>query len=142
MYEVTTPSRKAAVKQYARRCYHAVAATTVKSAATSNIVMREVARSIKKEMKEIASMDNDSILRDTVEAVKRFSWETIYSELQKNVPTLMHLLQSLVKNPADKKPFLASLACQLLKDSHPQLGLLQRAVSVLLYANGAGKNVS
>ena len=40
------------------------------------------------------------------------------------------------------KPVIASLACQLLKDGHPQLGLLQRAVSVLLYANGTSKSVS
>ena len=113
----------------------------MKSAATSDKVIREVARVIK-EMKDLASIDNDSILRDTVEAVKHFSWETITSELQKKVPSLMRLLQCLVKKPRDSKPFIASLACQLLKDGHPQLGLLQRAVSVLLYANGTSKSES
>ena len=141
-FTVNTPTRKAGVKQYARRCYHAVAATAVKSAATSEKVIREVARVIKGEMRDLASYDNDSILRDTVEAVKHFSWETITSELQKKVPSLMKLLQCLVKNPRDSKPFIASLACQLIKDGHPQLGLLQRAVSVLLYANGTSKSVS
>ena len=137
-----TPSRKAGVKQYARRCFHAVAATTMKSEATSDKVLRELGLIIKKEMKNLASMENDSILRDTVEAVKRFSWETIISELQAKVPSLMKLLHCLVKNPKNSKPFIASLACQLLKDHHPSLGLLQCALSVHLYANGTSKNVS
>lgn len=140
-FTINTPARKAGVRQYARRCYHAVAATAVKSPATSDKVLREVAWVIKKEMKNLASIDSDSILRDSVEAVKHFSWETITSELQNKVPTLMKFLQYLVKKPRESKPFIASLACQLVKDGHPQLGLLQRAVSVLLYANGTSKNV-
>ena len=76
----------------------------MKSAATSDKVIREVAWVIKKEMKDLASIDNDSILRDTVEAVKHFSWETITSELQKKVPSLMRLLQCLVKKPSLSLP--------------------------------------
>ena len=70
MFPIKTPTRKAGIKQYTRRCYQAVAATVVKSAPTSDKVMREVARKIKKEMNDIATSKHDSILRDTVEAVK------------------------------------------------------------------------
>ena len=82
-------------------------------------IMGEVARTIKREMACISSSDHDSILRDNVEAVKKFSWDTVTLELQSKVPTLMLLLLSLVRNPYRSKPFIASLACQLLKDSHP-----------------------
>ena len=58
-----------------------MAATAVKSAPTSDKVMREVARKIKKEMNDIATSKHDSILRDTVEAVKHFSWDTVTIEL-------------------------------------------------------------
>ena len=119
-----------------------MAATAVKSAPTFDKVMREVARKIKKEMNDIATSKHDSILRDTVEAVKHFSWDTVTIELQMKTPILMQLLRSLVRNPAKSKPFIASIACQLLKDNHPKLGLMQRAVSVLFYANGTSKNVS
>ena len=50
---------------------------------------------------DLGSMSSDdlgSILRDTNEAVKRFSWETVMLELQKNVPTLIKFLQLLVPN--------------------------------------------
>ena len=46
-----------------------MAATAVKSAHTSDKVMREVARKIKKEMNDISTSKHDYILRDTVEAV-------------------------------------------------------------------------
>ena len=62
IYTLNTPTRKAGFKQYARRCFQAVAASTVKSAATSDKVIREVARVIKKEMKDLASIDNDKTL--------------------------------------------------------------------------------
>ena len=135
-----TPSRKDGIKQYARRCYQAVAATAAKSAPTSEKIMREVARTIRREMEDLASADHDSILRDTTEAVKHISWETIALELKKTVPTLMSLLRSLVRN--ESQPFISSLACQLIKDHHPKLELMQRAVSVLLYGNGTSKHVN
>ena len=47
----------------------------------------------KNEMKSLASLDHDSILRDDFEALKHFSWETAYLELEKNVPTLIKLLR-------------------------------------------------
>ena len=75
-------------------------------------------------------------------AVKHFSWETIISELQSKVPTLIKLLQCLVKKPNNNsKPFVTR-ASQLLKDNHPQLWFLQHTLSVHLYANGTSKNVS
>ena len=52
----------------------------------------------------------------------------------------MSLLCSLVRNKS--QPFISSLACQLIKDHHPKLGLMQRAVSVLLYGNGTSKHVN
>ena len=142
VFKVRTPSRKAAIKQYARRCYHAVAATTVKSAPTSSKVLREIALRIKREMNELATVEHHSILQDNVEAVKHFSWETVILELRRKVPTLMHLLAMLVKKTSESSAFMASLACQILKDQHPKLGLMQRAVSVMLYSYGTSKQVS
>ena len=71
-FAVHTPSRKAGIKQYTRRCYQALAATAMKSSSTSDKIMREVARTIKREMACISSSDHDSIRRDNVEAVKNF----------------------------------------------------------------------
>ncbi len=86
------------------------ATDAVKNEATSEKDLREVGLIVKKEMKDPASVQSDSILQDTVEAVKHFSWETIIFELQSKVPTLIKLLQYLVKKPKNSKPFVASPA--------------------------------
>ena len=36
---------------------------------------------------------------------------------------------------------IACVASQVLKDGHPKLGLVQRAISILLYGNGSPKKV-
>ncbi len=105
-------------------------------------MVTEVAWKIKAEMRDISSQHHESILLDTVEAVKHFSWETVITELQNMTPTLMHLLMNLIRNPSKNKPLLCLLASQLLKHRFPKLGLVQRAVSVLLYGNGTNKQVS
>ena len=47
---------------------------------------------IRREIKNLCSSDYDSILRDTVQAVKQFNWDTVMLELLNKVPTLMTLL--------------------------------------------------
>lgn len=53
----------------------------------------------------------------------------------------MYIFRLLVKTPSSSKPFIACLASQLVKDGHPKLGLMQRAMSIFLYGNGASKDV-
>ena len=57
------------VKCIARKSYSSLSSSLVSSTRTA-----AVARCIKKEMKVIISTNHDSIIRDTYEAVKHFSW--------------------------------------------------------------------
>ena len=107
----------------------------------SKSIISEVSMKIKSEMKDISSKRHDSILRDTIEAVKRFHWDTIWLELQQKMPTLMSLLSQLVRHPVKQKPLLCLLASQLLKGRHQHMGLVQRAVSVMMYGQGTAKQV-
>ena len=86
-------------------------------------------------------MSHDSILRDNIEAVNHFSWETVWLELLANVPILMQILSALIPNPQDDKPLLCLIASMLLKRRLPKMGLVQRAISLLLYGNGTSKQV-
>ena len=137
----TTYRKPTATKRYAIRSYKPLVKTALKSPTSTKQVLREVATKIKSEIRQLASDRHDSILKDTVEAVKHFSWDTIYLELQTNVPTLMQLLHLLVKKPATSKPFISCMASQLLKDGHPKLGLMQRGVSAMLHKNRSCKQV-
>ena len=77
-----------------------------------------------------------------MEALKRFSWETVWLELSKSMPTLISLLSQIVPQGRHHKALLSFLTSQLLKSRHQRLCLVQRAVSVMMFGNGAAKQVS
>jgi L1 cell adhesion molecule like protein len=93
-------------------------------------------------MKSICSTNNDSILRDMHEGVKYFSWETVWLELLRELPTLMKLLITLLPRYGSKHiPLLCVIASMLLKRRLGKMAFVQRAISVLLYGNGCSKQV-
>ena len=79
---------------------------------------------INQEIQKLKSLSHDSILKDWYEAVKHFSWETVWVELTTNVPTLMKILSALVPNPDDNKPTLCLVVSMLLKKRVAQMGLV------------------
>ena len=130
-YCIGTPWRKKAVKKLTRWCYPSMAKTIVASQAGSSAVVFTIARLMKREIHRLCSDEHDTLLCDSIEAVKCFSWETMWLELEKNVPTLMALLKSLLTFPQRKRSLLCFLASALLKQWSPKLALLQRAISVV-----------
>ena len=141
VFSVNTPVRKQVIKSMSRRFYNKAAATAVKCRVMSAKVLLEVTRKIKRELRAMSSDDHSSILRDTTEAVKHFSWETVMLELEHSAPTLIKFLQLLVPQPLNRKPLICFIASLILKARHQRLCLVQRAVSVMLYGNGVGKQV-
>ena len=143
IYNIATPSRKRCIRWITCRTYQSMASAVTSSPRMLQPIVTQIATKIKLEMKDISSQAHDSILRDSVEAVKYFHWETVMLELQRKMSTLtcMSLLSLLVQQPAEKKPLLCFLASQLLKTRHPHMGLVQRAVSVMMYVNGTAKQV-
>ena len=90
-------------------------------------------------MNEICSTNHYSILRDSYEAVKRFSWESIWLEYQAKVPTHFALLTGLL--PKAEKRFIAFVVSLLLKRRCKHMSLVQRVISLVLYGNAAKKQV-
>ena len=138
---IRTPSRKAGIKGIARRSYKTLASTIAKSPIMLASMLKEVCGAIKVEMKQLSSDKHDSVLRDNIEAVKHFHWDTVMLEMEKMIPTLISILKHLVPSPSQNKPLVALIASQLLKARHQRMGLVQRAVSVMLYGNGSSKQV-
>ena len=129
------------MRRLARRRDSAVESVVTASEATKNSTVTCIAKVIKQEIHSICSLEHDSILRDNIEAVKHFSWETVWLELQNKMPTLLQLLKLLVKRPKMNKPLMCLIASMVLKQNSPKLGLVQRAISVLLYGNATSKVV-
>ena len=141
-YNIKTPSRKSAIKRLARKTYKATATTMLSTPLMSQPILLQLALKIRNEMKEISSTSYDSILRDTVEAVKNFSWETVRLELLQKVPTLMTILSHLIGKSPKQHPLLCLIGSMILKSRHQHMGLVQRAMSVMMYGYGTSKQVS
>jgi len=85
----------------------------------------------------ICSKKAYSLLRDVNEAVRQFSWETVWLEFERRLPTLVGILQFIL--PSSSKAVLCFIIAIILKKRSPHMALVQQAVSVMLHANGAGK---
>ncbi len=138
---IITPVRKQGIKRLARRNYKGLSSTVLGSSEMTKSVVAQLCRKIIVEMKELSSDKSNSVLRDNVEAVKDFHWETVMSEFEKKLPTLVNVLKGILPRPAQQRPLLGLLISQLLKSRHQRMGLVQRAISLMLYGNGAGKQV-
>ena len=86
----------------------------------------------------MSSESHDSILRDSVEVVEHFHWRL---ELLQQTPILMSLLTQLLGRAPEHSPLLCLLTSIILKSRHRHMGLVQRAISVMLYGNGTAKQV-
>ena len=129
-YKVHTPSRKRANKGLARKKFLSSASTLVQSPRIIKSIISKLTIKIREEMKHVSSGGHDSILRDSVEAVKHFNWETVRLELLQQTPTLMSLLTQLVGRASERCPLLCLLASMICKSRHQHMGLVQRAMSV------------
>lgn len=77
---------------------------------------------IKCETKKLSSIAYyNSILRNSDDAAKNFSWEVVLDELLSKSPTLMSLVMKLIPKPVQSKPLLCILALQILKARHVPL---------------------
>ena len=107
------------------------------SARTEDLVLNGVVANIKKEIKQVCSEKHGSILADNHQAVKQFTWETIWCEVNQQMPSLVKLLSGLVDS-RDKKPMLCLMISMILKSHCKNISL---AISVFLYGNGVTKQV-
>ena len=134
-----TPQRKRAVSALARRNYRSAAFAYVSMNEGSRPLFSIVAKEMRAEMSNLCSLESSSILRDNHEALKHFSWKTLWLEYSLKVPSLVQLLQKLLPK-ADMK-FICFVVSIILKKRCMHVCLLQRVFSVLLYGNGTGKQV-
>ena len=105
----------------------------------SQPLLSAVAKKIRNQMSSLCSPKSSSILRDNHEALKHFSWKTLWLEFSLKVLSLVQLLQQLLPK-ADMK-VLCFVMSIILKKRCMHACLLQRVISVMLYGNATGKQV-
>ena len=139
--DVKSSSKAENIKRVVHGRYTALTRSIVNSEETKDIVLNEIIRNVEKEIKHLCSAQHNTILRDNHEAVKKFSWKTVYLELCQQMPILMKLLAALVNKSQTKAPLLCLITSMILKSRCSSVSLAQRAISVFLYGNGAPKQV-
>jgi len=71
-----------------KRSYCSMATTGMPSEATSSAVISSITKQILWEIKKLSSLEHHSLLRDDIEAVKNFSWETVWGVLEDNLSNI------------------------------------------------------
>ena len=137
-YTIDTPTQRRTIKQVIQRCYAAVASRLVQGSSLEN-VLTSLGRQIRAELRQLCLLENNSILRDTISAVKCFSWEQLLAEFQTKLPTLVKFFRRVFPHCSHK--VLCFIISQLVKQRSPQMALAQRVISVLMYGNSASKQV-
>ena len=137
-YIIDTPVRRRTIKQVIHRRYATVASRLIQGSSLEN-VLTSLGRQIRAELRQLCLLENKSILRDTVNTVKCFSWEQLLVEFQTKLPTLVKFFKRVFPHCSHK--VLCFTISQLVKQRSPQMALVQRVISVLMYGNGASKQV-
>ena len=84
-------------------------------------------------------IENNSILRDSDQALQNFSWELVWNELTTKAPTLLHLYKRFFRGAP--KPLICFAASLIIKWRSCKMCLVQRVISTLLYGHGTSKQV-
>ncbi len=141
--DVTSPWTRDNVKRVMRKSYGALSSSIVRSSRVSHKVMEEIGKKCRSEVKHICSLDHNSVLKDSDDAVNNFSWDTIWREFTKNVASLLKIIKCLFGKKHKNNKALTCFILSIIVKSHSQkMALLQRALSVLFYGKGVGKKVS
>ena len=134
--DVTTPTRRAVIKQVYRREYGRankrlhLEMTPKESACTFAQLL----------MGEIQDMcHSDSIFQNTSSAIHNFSWEIVWNELQSKTPMLLQFYRHMFRGAS--KPLICFAISLVLKWRSNSMGLVQRVISCLMYGNGCTKQV-
>ena len=70
---IDTPVRKHTIKQVVHRCYTTVASRLVQGSVCLENLLTSLGRIIRSELRQLSLLENNSILRDSVNAVKYFT---------------------------------------------------------------------
>ena len=108
-------------------------------------IIRRVANMVHKEVVEICSdRVQSSLLNPSTDSLATFTWDALYSELNKHCPILTQILQrgSQTRQPRSKQTPIVCLCMSLIcNNRRKSMNLVQQVISVLLYNGHSSKHV-
>lgn len=140
-----TPHRKHMGRAVARKSYEVIATEALTNALTRKYVIRTLGKELAKEIKTMASDSTNSIMRSqNPEHLQQFSWDLLLNELSQHAPLLSSLLISATRTKvarSNTKAVIGMCAAILMKQRNSRMNLVQRIISLILYASGTSKQV-
>ena len=133
---MTTPTRRAVIKQVYRREYGRATKLLPKEM-TPEESASNFASLLMAEIKDMCHLD--SIFQNTSSAIHNFSWEIVWSELQAKAPTLLRFYRHMFRGAS--KSLICFAISLVLKWRSDSMGLVQQVISCLMYGNGCSKQV-
>lgn len=109
------------------------------------VLLKKLIQQLRKEMKCMCSKEVHSVLQDkSAKILAKFSWESLISELAVSAPILLQVLRgcTMTRNPhSNRDATIGMCAAILLKFRLPTMSLVQRILSLILYAGHSAKMV-
>ena len=149
---------KTLTRSIGKRRHSSIARQAMRNRKIRKQILRLLKADIQKEMTLMSALKTGSVLRDSsVNAVKKFTFEAVDSDLEKYAPTLFSVLKGYVEvkrrkcatackkarrsNQPSNSTILGMCASILLRHKNANMNLFQRVVSVLLNAGHVSKQV-
>ena len=141
-----TPHRKRIGKAVARGNRKSVAMECLKDPTTRTYLFQRIGVLIRNEMKAMCSEARGSVLcNQSPHDLEVFTWDKLFIELSESAPILLSLLQECARtkrHQENSNAVVGMCIAILMKNRYSKMCLVQKIVSLVLYAGHSGKQVS
>lgn len=137
-----TPRRKHLGKAVARRSQKMIALECMKDPSTRQVLVKLFGKQVRKEVRSMAS--ESFLSSQSKDDLKEFQWDRLHAELSLKAPVLLSILLDATKTRVPRPNshiVIGTCAAILLKHRNAKLSLLQKIISLVLYAGHASKQV-
>ena len=86
--------RRHTLKQVYRREFPSAIHSLQKNVPSEEMIQTPV-KIMMKEIQELCCMETKSVLRDTDDGLRKFSWEAVWQEMALKAPTMLHFYRQL-----------------------------------------------
>ncbi len=130
----------------ARKSPKAIADECMKNRESYDHIVAIVCRSIREEVRTIASTKMQSaLLCKSKESIYGFRWQPVKLELQTHAPLLLRVLNAATTTRTERmNQDIVVVMCfaLILKHRNPTINLLQKIISLILYSGHCSKQVN
>ena len=141
-----TPTRKYIAKSLFHRSKHAFVSNCFKNNEVSKTIIDKVGEIIQREVATMCSLKVNSVLRLPLHSYEAFSWNSLCTEMKTHAPVLFQLLLSATsskrrRNSGPPEIIISAVVAIICKQRCNSMSLLQKLLSICLYANHTSKQV-